>query len=63
MAEIGAEWGNKNAPDVVSAALELIPNNALREARPTTFAVAFVENEFIIDFTKYYKNGYRLIYK
>jgi AAA15 family ATPase/GTPase len=40
----------KNIPNAASAALELIPNNTLREARPTMFAVDFVENEFRIQY-------------
>lgn len=39
-----------NIPNAASATLELIPNNTLSEARPTMFAVDFVENEFRIQY-------------
>lgn len=40
----------KNSPNAAAAALELIPNNTLRQAKPTIFAVEFVENDFRIQY-------------
>lgn len=40
----------KNIPNAASSALELIPNNTLKEAKPTFFAIDFVENGFRIQY-------------
>lgn len=41
----------KSSPNPAAAALELIPNNSKEQAEPVEFAVKFIENGMIIDYS------------